>query len=81
MHGREIREREVGEERVGSGSSKREGSREKCEMQIILIEQRVRINFNPSTPASNCLRPTPNFQAFFGIFQSERKHKNKPYAQ
>ena len=36
---------------------------------------------NPLTPASNCLRPTPNFQAFYGIFQSERKHKNKPYAQ
>ena len=37
--------------------------------------------FNPLTPASNCLRPTPNFRAFFGIFQSERKHKNKLYAQ
>ena len=34
---REIRGREVGEERVGSRSSKRAGSREKCEMQIILI--------------------------------------------
>ena len=34
---REIREREAGEERVGSRSSKRAGSGEKCEMQIILI--------------------------------------------
>ena len=36
---------------------------------------------NPLTPASNCPRPAPNFRAFFGIFQSERKHKNKPYAE
>ena len=36
---------------------------------------------NPLTPASNCPRPTPNFRAFYGIFQSERKPKNKPYAQ
>ena len=34
---REIREREAGEERVGSRSSKRAGSGQKCEMQIILI--------------------------------------------
>ena len=33
------------------------------------------LNRNPLTPASNCPRPTPNFQAFYGIFQSERKHK------
>ena len=33
----EIREQEAGEERVGSRSSKRAGSGEKCEMQIILI--------------------------------------------
>ena len=36
---------------------------------------------NPLTPASNCPRPTPNFRVLFGIFQSEQKHKNKPYAQ
>ena len=37
---------------------------------------------NQSMPASNCLRPTPNFLAFFfEKFQSERTHKNKPYAQ
>ena len=34
---REIRGREAGEERVGSGSSKRAGRREKCEMLNILI--------------------------------------------
>ena len=34
---REISGREAGEERVGSGSSKRAGSREKCEMLNILI--------------------------------------------
>ena len=34
---REIRGREVGEESAGSGSSKRAGSGEKCEMLIILI--------------------------------------------
>ena len=34
---REISGREVGEERVGSGSSKRAGTREKCEMLNILI--------------------------------------------
>ena len=34
---REIRGWEVGEERAGSGSSKRAGSGEKCEMLIILI--------------------------------------------
>ena len=34
---REIRGLEAGEERVGSGSSKRAGSREKCEMLNILI--------------------------------------------
>ena len=34
---REIRGWEAGEERAGSGSSKRAGSREKCEMLIILI--------------------------------------------
>ena len=33
----EIRGREAGEERVGSRSSKRAGSREKCEMLNILI--------------------------------------------
>ena len=33
----EIRGREAGEERVGSWSSKRVGSREKCEMINILI--------------------------------------------
>ena len=33
----EIRGQEAGEERTGSGSSKRAGSREKCEMLIILI--------------------------------------------
>ena len=26
-------------------------------------------------------QPTPNSLAFFGIFQCEWKHKNKPYAQ
>ena len=36
---------------------------------------------NLLTPASNCPRPTANFPVLFGIFQSERKHKNKPYAQ
>ena len=36
---------------------------------------------NPLTPASNCPWPTPNFRAFFGIFQKEQKHKNKPYVQ
>ena len=39
------------------------------------------IYFNPMTPALNCLQPTPISLAFFGIFQSEQKHKNKPYAQ
>ena len=34
---REIRGWEVGEERAGSGSSKRAGSGGKCEMLIILI--------------------------------------------
>ena len=34
------------------------------------------IHFNPLTPASNCPRPTPNFRALFGIFQSERKKIN-----
>ena len=34
---REIRGQEAGEERVGSGSYKRAGSGEKCEMLIILI--------------------------------------------
>ena len=34
---REISGRDVGEERVGSGSSKRAGSREKCEVLNILI--------------------------------------------
>ena len=34
---REIRGQEAGEERVGSRSSKRVGSGEKCEMLIILI--------------------------------------------
>ena len=33
----EIRGREAAEERVGSGSSKRAGSRDKCEMLNILI--------------------------------------------
>ena len=33
----EIRGREAGEERAGSGSSKTVGSREKCEMLNILI--------------------------------------------
>ena len=37
--------------------------------------------FNPLTPALNCPRPTPDFLVFFEIFQSEWKHKNKPYAQ
>ena len=40
-----------------------------------------KIFLNPLTPASNCPWPTPNFLVFFGIFQSEWKHKNKPYAQ
>ena len=35
--GREISGREAGGERVGSGSSKRARSREKCEMLNILI--------------------------------------------
>ena len=34
--------------------------------------------FNPLMPEWNCPRPTPNSQAFFGIFQSRWKHKNKP---
>ena len=34
---REISGQEAGEERVGSGSSKRVGSREKCEVLNILI--------------------------------------------
>ena len=38
-------------------------------------------NLNPLTPGWNCARPTPDSLAFFGIFQSERKHKNKLYAQ
>ena len=42
---------------------------------------KIRIIFNPLTPGSKCPRPTPDFLAFFVIFQSERKHKNKPYAQ
>ena len=37
MGAREIRGREAGEDRVGSGSSKRVGSREKCEMLNVLI--------------------------------------------
>ena len=41
----------------------------------------ITFGLNPLTPASNCPRPTPNFRAFFGIFQSEQKHKNKPYVQ
>ena len=45
------------------------------------FEENIRAFKSPLTPASNCPPPTPYFQAFFGIFQSERKHKNKPYAQ
>ena len=37
MGAREISGREAGEERVGSGSSKRAGGRGKCEMLNILI--------------------------------------------
>ena len=35
------------------------------------------VHINPLTPEGNCPRPIPNSQAFFGIFQSKRKHKNK----
>ena len=34
--------------------------------------------FNPLMPKWNCPRPTPNSLAFFGIFQSKWKHRNKP---
>ena len=37
--------------------------------------------FNPLMPEWNCPRPTPHSLAVLGINQSERKHKNKPYAQ
>ena len=41
---------------------------------VLVLRYAVQL-LNPLTPASNCLQPTPNFLAFFGIFQSERKHK------
>ena len=39
------------------------------------------VHINPLTPEGNCPRSTPNSLAFFGTFQSERKHKNRPYTQ
>ena len=67
---------------------------EMLEHEIALLEKHLdnASNSNPSyhnvaermfisTPEWNCLRPTPNSLAFFGLFQSEQNQKNKPYAQ
>ena len=57
----------------------------KCEVggqkAKLLCCKRLFNRINPLTPAFNCPRPTPDFLAFFEVFQSERKHKNKPYVQ
>ena len=41
------------------------------------LMKRTSVHINPLMPEGNCLQPIPNSLAFWGIFQSKRKHKKK----